>query len=963
MIRTIGVFVLSLALAGVAAAQTGVIRGQVMDDSGAVIPAAKVTATGPGGPKAATAGDDGTYTLSGLQPGAWTVTAASPGLKQILPATVTVSAGTPVALDLKLSVVLETQEVTVNENAAAGVSVNPESNVGALVMTGTDLQALSDDPDELQQDLQALAGPSAGPDGGQIFIDGFTGGQLPPKESIREIRINQNPFSAEYDKLGYGRIEIFTKPGTDKWHGQGFFGISNIAFDARNPFSNTKPYFQSEQFGGNISGSLNSKTSLFLDAERRNIDDDAIINAISLSPSLLPTPLNETLATPARRTEFSPRIDYQLTPTNTLMFRYSYTQNNLQNQGVGALLLPSMAYNTLSTENKVQVTDTITLSATTINETRFQYVHDLTTENPQSLAPALQVTGAFTTGGATAGKYSDLQNLWEMQNYTSYASGKHMVRFGVRVRGNTDDNYSQSNFNGTFIFNSIQSYQQMQMLLNAGQTFSQIYNSCPDASRLTCPGPSQLRLTTGLPQTNVGYVDVEPFIQDDWKVAPNLTISMGLRYEVQNTIGDHNDWAPRFGFAWAPGGGKSGGRAKTVFRGGFGMFYSRFPLLDTLTADRLNGVTQQQYLVNYPNFYPAMPAPSQLPAASAANVTTVANNLQAPYIMQSAFTVERQLPFNSTLSVTYMNSRGEHLLVARDINAPLPGTYIVGNATSGVYPYGGINQINQYESAGILNQNQIIVNFNTRLNSNVSLFGGYFYNNAYSNTDGVGTFPSNSYNLQAEYARSSLDIGNRVFLAGSVNTKWNVRFSPFLMFHSGQPYNITLGQDLNGDGHFTDRPAFATASTPAADIVSTPYGIFNINPGPNATLIPRNYGTGPDYFSLNMRLSKTWGFGGETSPSSGMRGGGGGGGPRGGGPFGGPRGGGGGRGGFDASSGQRYNLTLAVMARNLLNNVNPGLPIGMLTSPLFGISNSSATGFGNVNALNRRIEFQIRFSF
>lgn len=941
----------------------GSIRGQVMDESGAVIPAAKITATGPGGSRTAVSGDDGSYSLPGLTPGSWTVTAVSPGLKQVQPAVIQVAAGAAATANLTLSVVLENQEVTVKETPSPGVSVSPDENVGAITMRGEDLESLSDDPDELQEDLQALAGPAAGPDGGQIFIDGFTGGQMPPKESIREIRINQNPFSAEYDKLGYGRIEIFTKPGTDKWHGQGFFGISNIAFDARNPYSNTKPYFQSEQFGGNISGSLNSKTSVFLDAERRNIDDDAIIYAITLSPSLVPTPLNETLATPQRRTEVSPRLDYQLTPNNSVTFRYSFTQNDQQNQGVGSFSLPSTAFSNLMTENRAQVTDTQVIGSSMVNETRFQYFHDLLNNTPASLAPGIQVTGAFNTGGASIGQSSDLQNMWELQNYTSYAKGTHTLKFGIRVRGNTDANISRNNFNGSFTFNSIGNYQQMQTLLAQGLTAQQIYAQCTDPTRLHCPGPSQFQLTAGIPQTTIGYVDVEPYVQDDWRVRPNLTLSLGLRYEVQNTIGDHHDFAPRFGFAWAPGQGKGGGRPKTVFRGGFGMFYTRFAENLTLQAERYNGLVQQQYIINYPDFYPNPPLPSQLPAAAGANVTTVANNLQAPYILQTALSVERQLPKNTTLSVTFMDSRGLHLLLSRDINAPLPGSYVAGDPNSGLYPlFGqyGTNQVNQFESAGILKQNQIIVSGNTRLNSSFSLFYGYFHNDAHSNADGAGMFPANMYNLQAEYARSSLDIGNRVFLAGSFNTKWNVRISPFLMFHSGQPYNIVLGRDLNGDGIFTDRPSFATASTPAADIVSTPYGALNINPGPNSQIIPRNYGTGPDYFSLNMRVSKTWGFGGETARGGGASGGGGG--PHGGpGPYGGGRGGG--RGMFDAPTGQRYNVTLAVMARNLLNNVNPALPIGTLTSPLFGISNQSATGFGAVNALNRRIEFQLRFSF
>ncbi len=957
MLRSLIALLSLFAFAGALPAQqtTGSIRGQVADDSGAVIPGAKITAVGPGGvQKTAVAGDDGTYALTGLTPGAWSVTAASPGLKQIAPVKVNVSAGTSQSATLTLTVVLENQEVTVKENTGPEVSVSPENNAGSIELKGTDLQALSDDPDELADDLQALAGPSAGPDGGQIFIDGFTGGQLPPKDSIREIRINQNPFSSEYDKLGYGRIEIFTKPGTDQWHGQGFLNASDIAFDARNPYSATEPSFQSQQFGGNVSGSLSKKTSFFLDVQRRNIDDAAVVNAIVLSPSLTPTPFNQTLPTPQRRTEISPRIDYQLSPNNTLMFRYSYERNDAQNSGVNGFSLPSQAFSNLNTENRVQVTDTIVLNPKTINETRFQYLHDQIGENVTNNTPTLNVVGAFTSGGSPVGASSDLQNHWELQNYTSYVSGTHTIKFGGRMRSLTDDNISRNGYNGTFTFSSIGRYQQTLLLEQQGLS--------AEAIQQAGFGPSQFTMNAGIPQSSVFYIDAGLFVQDDWRLRPNLTLSMGLRYEIQNNIGDTHDWAPRFGFAWAPGQSKGGGRPKTVIRGGFGIFYTRFDESYTLQAERYNGIAQQQYIVNYPTFFPNIPPISQLPLVNNQNIDTVANNLQSPYIMQSAITVERQLPLNTTLSATFTDSHGLHLLRSRDINAPLPGTFVPGVADSGVYPFGGYGQINQFESAGLLNQEQIMVNFNSRINSNVFLFGGYSYNNANSNTDGAGTFPNNTYNLQSEYGPAGIDIHHRVFFGGSVNTKWNVRFSPFIIYHSSQPFDIILGRDLYGDGYLnTARPAFAGTQT-GPNIVDTPYGAFNLAPGPNDQIIPRNYGNGPAYFTLNMRLSKTFGFGGEraTGGSGGGGGGGGGGGhDHGGGPM-----GGGMRGMFgDVATGRKYNVTVGVQARNLLNSVNPGQPVAILTSPVFGQSISSAGGFGATNAINRRIEFQIRFLF
>ena len=189
---------------------------------------------------------------------------------------VEIAAGQLKDVDIPMAIVVKEEDIEVQSDAAR-VSTSPDSNASSVVLTGKDLDALSDDPDELQSELQALAGPSAGPNGGQIYIDGFTGGQLPPKSSIREIRINQNPFSAQYDRMGFGRIEILTKPGTDKLHGQFFFNDNHSFMDALNPFAATEPDFSTQMFSGNVGGPLGKKLSYQINAERRNINEAAVV--------------------------------------------------------------------------------------------------------------------------------------------------------------------------------------------------------------------------------------------------------------------------------------------------------------------------------------------------------------------------------------------------------------------------------------------------------------------------------------------------------------------------------------------------------------------------------------------------------------------------------------------------------------------------------------------------------------
>ena len=315
------------------------MKGVLSDDSGAVIPSASVSLTGNGVQKAAVTQNDGTYTFSGLAPGQYTVKATFPGFAPVSKA-VTVDGGT-VQLPLQLTVTAEKQEVTVSAEAGPSVSVEPDNNATALVLKGEDLAALPDDPDDLSDALQALAGPAAGPNGGSIYIDGFSGGELPPKESIREIRINQNPFSAEYDKLGFGRIEILTKPGSDRYRGTLFLNDSDALFNSRNPFSTNKPDFSSRMFGGNFGGPISKRASFFLDFNRRQISDNELVNAVYLDPqTLTQSPLQQAVVTPNTWTRIAPRVDYQLSTNHTLTGRLEYSWVNQSNQGIGQFKLP-----------------------------------------------------------------------------------------------------------------------------------------------------------------------------------------------------------------------------------------------------------------------------------------------------------------------------------------------------------------------------------------------------------------------------------------------------------------------------------------------------------------------------------------------------------------------------------------------------------------------------------------------
>src|SRR5271157_4745901 len=880
--------VLSLVTTAAAAqTSTGTLRGRITDPSGAVIAQATVlAATADGRSVTVVTNNQGIYEFKGLGPGSYSVTAVAKGFATDQEEGVNVISGQTQQLDIALQIAVEQQHVEVQEEAPT-IGVSAENSASTLIIKGKDLEALSDDPDELQAELQALAGPSAGPNGGQIYVDGFTAGQLPPKSAIREIRINQNPFSAQYDQLGYGRIEIFTKPGTDQMHGQVMVNGNSSAFNALNPFVTEEPGYYSEIFNGNVSGPLGKKASYFFTVQQRNIDNVSVVVAQVLNSSNEIVPLNQTVPSPSTVLNISPRFDFQLTPSNTLTVRYQYVRNNQDNEGIGQFSLPSVGFNSHSTEQTVQISDTQIISPTIVNETRFQYIRQTSNQIPLSTDPTLVVQGAFTGGGSPSGTVVSNQDHYELQNYTSIAHGRNFIKFGGRLRGTLYSSNETSGFNGTYNFMSLSAYQITQVGLQEGLT--------PEQIRAAGGGASQFSIITGQPLSDVSMVDVGLYAEDEWRIKPNISLTTGLRYETQTGIPYHGDWAPRLSLAWGLGRGKT--PPKTVLRAGYGVFYQRFSYNYLLQAERQNGITQLQYIVAQPNFYPLIPPPSLLAqlAKTSPTIYQVAPNIQPGYTLQTAFSVERQLSKSSTLSVTYLNSRGEHQLFLRNANAPLPGTY----PPSDVRPFGGTTNIYQYNSEGVFLQNQLITNFRINVGTKVSLFG--FYSLNFSNSDlGAGggggggggffgggsssaAFIMNSYDPMEDWGRAAFDVRNRFVLGGSISLRYGFRLSPFILANSSSPFNIIVGQDLNGDSIFNDRPALGTTPGPGGVIRVTPWGTFNTVPIPGQPIAPINTGSATSLFTLNLRLSKTFGLGPKLERGTVASAGGGPGGPHGGG--------------------------------------------------------------------------------
>jgi hypothetical protein len=766
-------------------------------------------------------------------------------------------------------VALEIDPITVDVDVADEAQVrntNPNGPAFSNVMTADQIAQLPDDPEEFENAINQLAGPGA-----QMRVNGFRGGKLPPKSQIREIRFRLNPYAAENHDAGFGLVDIITKPGVNAWHGSFNFGFRDESLNARQTFAPFRGPEQQRRFGLSLDGPLwKNHTSLFLNAEGSLFFDARPIFATTPDGTF-----SDLAYRPSRRLNLDARVEHVLTKTHTARLQFQRNASAQHNLGVGDFDLPARGYAQDQTEYIARLADSGVFGKKFFNEVRFQARWQTTEARSVSLGQTILVPGAFNDGSAQR-RGGRRQLDFELADNVDYALEKHGVRFGLQFEAGGYRSDDSSNAFGTFQF--------------------------PDLAAFEAGLPTLYTQRIGDPTVKYRQYQFGWYVQDDYRLRKNLTISYGVRREVQNHLDGQFNLAPRFGFVWSP---KKNG--SVTIRGGAGIFYDWFTAQTFEQTLRVDGQRQRDLVVRNPGF--PNPFSGGLQTVLPPSRIQTDPELQIPYIVQASLGVETN-PFKLfRLTTNYQYQRGVHLLHGRNLNAPIPG---FGR------PDPAVGNITNIESSAYLSGHRLMVSVGP-----AKFVQGLFWNinslfmKVTNEADSPFSLPADNFNLRADRGPAASDF--RYLLSGFISKRLPAGFAVSTIFQttSALPYNITTGFDDNGDTVINDRP-------------------FGVG---------RNSARGAARWEIGSRLS--WGvdFGPEQQQTGGPQvrmvrvGGGDGAAPP----------------SLPGMATKKYRLEFYAQAFNLLNHANLGTFSGVMTSPFFGHATSAQSP--------RRFELGLRMNF
>jgi hypothetical protein len=766
-------------------------------------------------------------------------------------------------------------EVTVGRDRQA-VAADPKAQFGTA-MTREQVDALSDDPAEMQKQLQDMAGPNA-----VLRVDSFEGGQLPPKSQIKSIHITRDAFAAENHSAGGLFIDIITQPGVGALRGGVNVRLRDGSLSARNAFAPLKGPERLQNYGFFAAGSLLKNRSSFSISLNTQSSFDTP-NTYAFVPGI--GPVARLLGRRPNEAFFGNGFfDYAITRDQTLRISVNRNRFTSDNLGIGGSDEAERAYSTENTGTFIRIQEAGPLGRRFFTNTRLQ-IGRLSSGSSSLVEAVTYRSESLITGGAQVkgGRQSTVVNL---QSDLDYVRGIHSVRMGVNIDGGSYHSDDSSNYLGTYFFENPEA-------LQAGR-------------------PRTFTQRVGDP--NIDYRNVQSgiYIQDDIRVRKSLTLSPGLRYEVQTHLSDFNSLGPRIGITWAPF--KNG---KTSLRASWGVFYDWLAANTYEQTLRVDGIRQRELNIENPSF----PDPGNVDGIfSATNRYLLTDDLQMVRNARASFGVDQTISPRVRFGVLYAVARGSGLLRGRNLNAPVNDVRpdpafvnvveVAADAASKQHTISANANVSLAAPSPALNgPNSPRVNWK-RTSFNINYTAGRSENN----TDGAFSLPASGSpagewgEAPGEIRRHRLNLGVNAGVVRNLNVNVNLNAS------TGTPYTVTTGVDDNGDLVFNDRPAGVGRNT-----AWTP-GQWNLNsflsysiPIGKRTVAPPGGITGIT-FTNGVASVQT---GGAAPP--------------------------------------RYRIGLNVNAQNLTNNVNFTGYNGNLQSPLVRQATSA------LNA--RKIDIGINFSF
>jgi hypothetical protein len=739
-----------------------VFTGTVIDPSGAGVPHATVTLNG----ISTTTDDSGRFRFDSVPAGRATIEVKAGEAFVPLRRNVNVAASAaPLQLQLALAAVEASVEVTGEE---VRPSIDTAANLDTTTVSGAELDALPVlDHDFVGALSQFLDPASTATAGTTIIVDGVEMKSAGvPKSAVQEISINDDPYTAESNRPGRGRIEIVTKPGSGHLRGNVNFTFRDANLAARSYFAPVKPPEQRQAAEGVISGPIgkDAHTSFLFTFSRQSDDANAVVHAVTSSG-----PIDQTVSTPATNSELMARVTHDWNDKHRGSLQVNWKRSTNAREAVGGIVLPQAGVSSTAREADLFFNLHSVLTPERLNQFQLTLEFDHEPTADITRAPAIIVRDAFVGGGAQAtilrtesgGKLNDIVTL---------SRRNHVIKFGVQIPNlNRRVWNDQRNEGGTFTFNTLADY--------------------------TAGRPYAFTVQQGDGHVSLWWREYGAFVQDQVRIGTNLQASFGLRYDWQAFLHDRNNFAPRASVAWSPR--KNG---KTIVRGGAGLFYDRTGVGPIASLFLHNGTRLRSYTIlnpSYPDPFAGGVRLSGLPV----NITELAPDVQIPSTLQYSASIERQIAKSAAFVIGYRGSRGHHLFRSVDVNAPLPPDFTV-------VPDPRFGHVQQIRSDGRLTSNALELTLRGNAGKRLSGQIQYTFSRAMNNTGGIFWFPQNQYApVNAEWAPADFDVRHRLnALATIKGGRWG-KFGASIKLSSALPVTETAGFDLFKTSLNNARPA------------------------------------------------------------------------------------------------------------------------------------------------------------